>query len=123
MSSKLENFPFIFCASSPSGFELFDEAIELKPEFARAYSERGRAKLMKGDKNGSVEDLKKALELNPEGEEAQKINGKFSNQRTYPNPKIQVIQLLISFSYSFVFSIPYEKRKKISGCYRCRMGI
>ena len=24
-------------------------------------------------------DLKKALELNPEGEEAQKINGKFSN--------------------------------------------
>ena len=42
--------------------ELFDEAIELKPEFARAYSERGRAKLMKGDKNGSVEDLKKALE-------------------------------------------------------------
>lgn len=38
-----------------------------------------RAKLMKGDKNGSVEDLKKALELNPEGEEAQKINGKFSN--------------------------------------------
>lgn len=30
--------------------ELFDEAIELKPEFARAYSERGRAKLMKGDK-------------------------------------------------------------------------
>ena len=59
--------------------ELFDEAIELKPEFARAYSERGRAKLMKGDKNGSVEDLKKALELNPEGEEAQKINGKFSN--------------------------------------------
>ena len=50
--------------------ELFDEAIELKPE---------RAKLMKGDKNGSVEDLKKALELNPEGEEAQKINGKFSN--------------------------------------------
>ena len=46
---------------------------------AKQMERGGRAKLMKGDKNGSVEDLKKALELNPEGEEAQKINGKFSN--------------------------------------------
>ena len=71
--------PYIAREQPDKAIELFDEAIELKPEFARAYSERGRAKLMKGDKNGSVEDLKKALELNPEGEEAQKINGKFSN--------------------------------------------
>lgn len=66
--------------------ELFDEAIELKPDFARAYSERGRARLMKGDKDGSFEDMKKALELNPEGEEAKKLEGKFSNfEEIYSN--------------------------------------
>ena len=56
-----------------------DEAIELKPDFARAYSERGRARLMQGDKAGSLEDVKKAMELNPDGEEARKISGTYSN--------------------------------------------
>ena len=32
---------------------LFDEAIELNPNFAEAYKERGRAKLLNGDKDGS----------------------------------------------------------------------
>ena len=58
---------------------LFDEAIELNPNFADAYKERGRAKLLNGDKDGSVEDMKKSLELNPESEEAQKMNGQHSN--------------------------------------------
>ena len=40
---------------------------------------RGRAKNLKGDKTGAFEDLKKSLELNPEGEEAQKMNGQHSN--------------------------------------------
>ena len=57
----------------------FDEAIETNPSFAKAYSERGRAKNLKGDKTGAFEDLKKSLELNPEGEEAQKMNGEHSN--------------------------------------------
>ena len=65
---------------------LFDEAIELKPDFAKAYSERGRARLMLGDKKGSFEDMKKAIELNPEGEEAKKVEGKFSNfEEMYSN--------------------------------------
>ena len=50
----------------------FDEAIETNPSFAKAYSERGRAKNLKGDKTGAFEDLKKSLELNPEGEEARR---------------------------------------------------
>lgn len=56
---------------------LFDEAIELTPNFAAAYHERGRAKLLNGDKDGSIEDMKKALELNPK--ESENLNGQFNN--------------------------------------------
>ncbi|MPM30527.1 hypothetical protein SDC9_77077 [bioreactor metagenome] len=56
----------------------FDEAIELNPNFAAAYHERGRAKLLNGDKDGSVEDMKKSLELNPREEAA--LSGQFDNQ-------------------------------------------
>ena len=55
---------------------LFDEAIELKPDFARAYHERGRARLMQGDKEGSLADMKKAIEL---GEQPTNISGNYSN--------------------------------------------
>ena len=61
---------------------LFDEAIELNPNFAEAYHERGRAKLLNGDKGGSVEDMKKALELNPKNEA--NVNGKFDNMGSKP---------------------------------------
>lgn len=57
----------------------FDELIELKPEFAKAYAERGRAKNKKGDKVGAFEDLKKSIELNPVGDEAQRLEGVHSN--------------------------------------------
>ena len=56
---------------------LFDEAIELNPNFAEDYKERGRAKLLNGDKDGSVEDMKKSLELNPKDEAS--LNGEFKN--------------------------------------------
>ena len=51
----------------------------MKPDFAKAYSERGRAKNLKGDKEGALADLKKAIELNPEGAEAQKLEGQHTN--------------------------------------------
>ena len=57
---------------------LFDEAIELNPNFVKAYHERGRAKLLNGDKEGATEDMKKELELNPE--EAEALTGKYHNQ-------------------------------------------
>ena len=53
------------------------EAISLNPNFAEAYKERGRAKLLNGDKDGSVEDMKRSLELNPKDEAS--LNGEFKN--------------------------------------------
>lgn len=61
----------------------FDEAIEIKPDFAKAYAERGRAKNLKGDKEGAFEDLKKSIELNPEGEEAKKFEGQHDFNNMY----------------------------------------
>lgn len=57
----------------------FDDVIDMAPGMAKAYSERGRAKNLKGDKKGAFEDLKRSLELNPEGEEAKLMNGRHSN--------------------------------------------
>ena len=41
----------------------FNKAITLSPNFARAYSRRGRLKYDLGDKQGALVDLKKAAEL------------------------------------------------------------
>lgn len=61
------------------GIKFLTEIIDLKPEFGKAYAERGRAKNLKGDKESAFEDLKKSIELNPEGEEAQKLEGQHTN--------------------------------------------
>ncbi|MDR0939553.1 MAG: tetratricopeptide repeat protein [Mediterranea sp.] len=46
--------------------DLFDEAIDLNPNFAEAYKARGHAKLLGGDKEGAAADTKTAMELKPE---------------------------------------------------------
>ena len=46
------------------------KAIELKPDYANAYSSRGIAKLAKGDFNGAIEDYTKVIGLNPNSEDA-----------------------------------------------------
>ena len=58
-------------------YDVYTEAIELMPQNAKLYQERGRVRLLKGDKEGSIEDMKKAIELNPESET--QINGSFDN--------------------------------------------
>ena len=68
---------------SERAIELFDEAIELKPDFAQAYHERGGAKLMQGDKEGAVADMQKAMEL---GQSMEHIEGSYSNfEEMYKN--------------------------------------
>jgi len=69
---------FITQKKLTEAISLFDEAIELNPNFGAAYHERGRAKLLNGDKDGSIEDMKKALEINPK--EGENLNGQFNNQ-------------------------------------------
>ena len=70
---------FISQKKLSEAIELLDEAIELNPNFAAAYHERGRAKLLNGDKDGSVVDMKTSLELNPK--EGKNLNGQFDNQQ------------------------------------------
>lgn len=54
---------------------LYDKIIDMIPDYANAYYERGRAKHQAGDVQGATEDLKKAFQLSPEME--QNITGQF----------------------------------------------
>lgn len=60
---------------------LFNEAIDLNSNFANAYRERGKIKLLKGDEEGSVEDAKKAIELDPKQAD---VSGQFENKENKP---------------------------------------
>ena len=55
----------------------YRKALEINPNFAQAYHERGRVKLAKGDKQRSMGDMKKAIELAPEN--GASINGEYNN--------------------------------------------
>lgn len=57
--------------------ETINEFIELMPESAEAYKERGRIKLRLNDKAGAMDDLKKSLECSPEA--MNQLNGRFNN--------------------------------------------
>ena len=56
---------------------LYTEAIDLMPDKAIFYQERGRIRLLNGDKTGATDDMKKAIETDPAKEE--QISGNFSN--------------------------------------------
>jgi tetratricopeptide (TPR) repeat protein len=68
---------------------LFTDAIELNSEFAKAYYERGRARLLNGDKDGATEDSRKAIELQPKAEEA--LNGMFGNNGPQQEERINIL--------------------------------
>jgi len=60
-----------------NAISVYNEALEINPNFAQAYHERGRVKLAKGDKEGSMEDMKKAIEMAPEN--GTNISGEYNN--------------------------------------------
>ena len=55
---------------------LLDEAIELQPDFGKAYKIRGGIKLHLNDKAGAAEDLSKSLEVEPEL--AREVDGEYT---------------------------------------------
>ena len=56
--------------------ELLDEAIELQPDFGKAYKIRGGIKLHLNDKEGAAADLTKSLEVEPEL--AKEVDGEYT---------------------------------------------
>lgn len=60
-----------------ASLQVLEEGLEMMPQSAALYKERGRIKLALGDKEGSMDDLKKVLELSPE--EAIRLQGQFTN--------------------------------------------
>lgn len=56
---------------------LYDEAIELRPDFAAAYKARGGVKNHLKDAAGAAEDLKRSLELAPE--KGKDLDGEYTN--------------------------------------------
>lgn len=68
-----------------------DEAVEINPESARLCRERGRLRLLSGDREGSAADLKRSLELDPDG--AKQIEGEFRNyEKPFVMPPSQNVQ-------------------------------
>ncbi len=49
-----------------AAYRAFDKAIELAPEFARAYAQRGEERVYLGHPAQGIEDVEKALDLRPE---------------------------------------------------------
>lgn len=64
---------------------LYDEAIEMAPDFAEAYRARGGVKYHLKDEAGAMEDLKRSLELAPE--KAKDLDGEYSNVENQMNDR------------------------------------
>jgi tetratricopeptide (TPR) repeat protein len=62
---------------SDQAISVLNNAIDLSADFAEAYKLRGEIKRRSGDESGAIEDLKKAIELEPE--EEKRISGEFKS--------------------------------------------
>jgi len=62
-----------------------NRAIELKPDFAVAYNNRGMVKQVKGDLDGALEDYNKALNLKPDLKAARTNRDKAQQIKESPN--------------------------------------
>lgn len=72
-----ENAIYLEQKNLEKAINLLDEAIDLQPDFAEAYFQRGNVRRLLHDDAGAAEDLKHSLELN-EAIAAQ-FNGEYSN--------------------------------------------
>ncbi len=62
-----------------SKFGKHDEAIKLKPDYASAWFNKACAYSLKGDKENTVENLRKAIALDPKYKEDAKKDEDFKN--------------------------------------------
>ena len=62
----IEPKPDFAKAYNNRGIAKYDRIVELKPIFVEAYNNRGDAKYNLGDLNGAIADLDQAIELNPD---------------------------------------------------------
>ena len=69
--------------------EHYDKALELKPDFAGAYNNRGIAYASKGDPDRAIQDYDKALELEPDLAEAYNNRGNAYVSKGDPDRAIQ----------------------------------
>ncbi|MFQ6121285.1 MAG: tetratricopeptide repeat protein, partial [Methanosarcinales archaeon] len=60
---------------SKEAIECYDKALELNPEYAKAYNNRGNAYYYKGELDLAIEDYNKAIKLNPDLAEAYNNRG------------------------------------------------
>lgn len=72
-----ENAVYLEDKNLEKAIRLLDEAIDLQPEFAEAYFQRGNVRRMLHDEAGAADDLKRALELNEAI--ATQFSGEYSN--------------------------------------------
>ena len=55
--------------------EYYTQAIEINPQYAEAYSDRGLAKSDLGDNTGAIQDYNKAIQLDPQYADAYQNRG------------------------------------------------
>ncbi len=80
--------------------EMFNQAIELKPDFSYAYNNRGYAKLKLGDFKGARKDINKALALDPENSYAYKTLAQLLLAESKNDAACENLQKAIALGYN-----------------------
>ena len=65
--------------------EVYNKAIEINPNFAKAYAERGSVKVLIKDYKGGIQDLNKAIELDIKDRKSTRLNSSHSSVSRMPS--------------------------------------
>ena len=99
----------------------YDEAIHLKPDFAKAYSGRGVVKFKKQDFDAAINDYTEAIRLKPTYAEAYfsrgiiKFNKKDFNELGFDEGRIALSDIIKDFSEAIRFKPDYDEAYCVRG--------
>ena len=99
----------------------YDEAIRLKPDFAKAYSGRGVVKFKKQDFDAAINDYTEAIRLKPTYAEAYfsrgiiKFNKKDFNELGFDEGRIALSDIIKDFSEAIRFKPDYDEAYCVRG--------